>query len=60
MTLIGRIIMGIGCGVITAVIRLLTENTEGVSYAIMIMNILVPLIDRYTVPRSFGGGKYNA
>ncbi|HQA58745.1 MAG TPA: RnfABCDGE type electron transport complex subunit D [Acetivibrio sp.] len=52
--------MGIGCGVITAVIRLLTENTEGVSYAIMIMNILVPLIDRYTVPRSFGGGKYNA
>ncbi|NMB33582.1 MAG: RnfABCDGE type electron transport complex subunit D [Clostridium sp.] len=55
MTFKGRIIMGIGCGLLTGVIRLYTNNPEGVSYAIVIMNIVVPLIDRYTIPKSFGG-----
>lgn len=57
MTTKGRIIMGIGCGLLTGIIRLYTNYPEGVSFAILIMNIVVPLIDRYTVPKSFGGGK---
>ena len=43
-----------GCGVITAVIRLFGAFPEGVSLAILIMNGLTPLIDRYTQPRVFG------
>ena len=50
----GRIIFGIGCGVITVVIRLIGGYPEGVSYSILLMNIAVPLIDRYTVPKPFG------
>ena len=54
MTPKGKIIMGIGCGILTVVIRLYGGYPEGVTYAILIMNLLVPLIDRYTVPRVFG------
>lgn len=50
----GRIIMGVGCGILTSVIRLYGGMTEGVSYAILIMNGLTPLIDRYTMGRRFG------
>jgi electron transport complex protein RnfD len=53
----GRIIFGIGCGVITVVIRLIGGYPEGVSYSILLMNIVVPLIDRFTVPKAFGGVK---
>ncbi len=53
----GRIIMGIGCGFLSAVIRIYTNYPGGVSFAIILMNIAVPLIDRYTIPRSFGGEK---
>jgi Na+-translocating ferredoxin:NAD+ oxidoreductase subunit D len=42
----GKIIFGAGCGVLTAVIRLWGNNPEGVTYAILIMNGLVPLITR--------------
>lgn len=51
----GKIIMGLGCGLLTSVIRLFGSYPEGVSFSIVVMNILVPLIDRYTVPVSFGG-----
>lgn len=51
----GKIIMGFGCGLLAAVIRLYTNYPEGVSFAIILMNIIVPLIDRYTIPVSFGG-----
>lgn len=50
----GRILFGIGCGVITALIRLFGNMAEGVSYSILLMNILVPHIDRFTVPKPFG------
>lgn len=50
----GRIIFGIGCGVICVVIRLVGGYPEGVSYSILIMNLFVPLIDRYTMPKAFG------
>jgi electron transport complex protein RnfD len=50
----GRIVFGIGCGVITAVIRLFGAVPEGVSFAVIIMNILVPHIERLTMPKPFG------
>ena len=54
-TPIGKLIFGIGCGVITVGIRLYGSYPEGVSFAILIMNILCPLIDRYTKSKPFGG-----
>ena len=54
---LGMVIFGLGCGAITAVIRLWGAYPEGVSFAILIMNGLVPLIDRYTKPRKFGQTK---
>ena len=56
----GKIIMGIGCGLLTAVIRLYGGYPEGVCYSILLMNLAVPLIDKYTLPKSFGGGKAHA
>ena len=56
----GRLIMGAGCGLLTGVIRLYTNYPEGVSFAILLMNIATPLIDRYTIPTSFGGEKASA
>jgi len=51
----GMLIFGIGCGVLTAVIRLWGGYPEGVSFAILLMNATTPLIDRFTKPRVFGG-----
>ena len=53
----GMLIFGIGCGLITAVIRLFGSFPEGVSFAILIMNGFVPLIERKTRPRKFGEEK---
>lgn len=50
----GRYIFGIGCGAITVLIRLVGGYPEGVSYSILLMNLTVPLIDRYTKPKTFG------
>ena len=50
----GQIIMGIGCGLLTVVIRLIGSYPEGVSYSILLMNVATPLIDKYTRPRAFG------
>lgn len=50
----GRIYFGIGCGVLTVVIRLIGGYPEGVSYSILLMNLAVPLLDRYTKPKTFG------
>ncbi|RJP22908.1 MAG: RnfABCDGE type electron transport complex subunit D [Candidatus Abyssobacteria bacterium SURF_5] len=54
ITIRGQLIMGIGCGAITALVRLKGGPPEGVSYSILIMNAFTPLIDKYTVPRPFG------
>ncbi|MFC1511683.1 RnfABCDGE type electron transport complex subunit D [Candidatus Latescibacterota bacterium] len=54
ITFTGRIIFGVGCGVITTVIRLWGGYPEGVSFSIILMNLTVPLIDRYTRPKVFG------
>ncbi len=54
-TLKGKIIYGIGLGLITGLIRNYGNMTEGVSYAIMVMNILVPFINKLTRQRVLGG-----
>jgi len=54
MTPKGMLIFGIGCGAITTVIRLWGGFPEGVSYSIFLMNMCVPLIDRFTIRKLFG------
>ncbi len=51
---LGKLIFGIGCGLITFVIRQFGSLPEGVSYAILIMNILTPHINRLTLSKPFG------
>ena len=55
MTRKGIVIYAVGCGVLTMLFRLYTNMPEGVSYAILLMNVSVPMIDRYTKPARFGG-----
>ncbi len=50
----GKIVFGIGCGILTAVIRLYGSLPEGVSYSILLMNIATPLIEKATAPKYFG------
>ncbi len=54
MTRTGMIIYAIGIGIITVVIRVFGAYPEGVSFAILIMNAVVPLINRYIKPKRFG------
>ena len=53
-TAMGQIVYGIGCGVLTVIFRYYGIFPEGVTYAILIMNAFVWVIDRYTAPRRFG------
>ncbi|SET98030.1 RnfABCDGE type electron transport complex subunit D [Lacrimispora sphenoides] len=53
----GQFIMGIGCGVLAILIRFYGGYPEGVCYSILIMNLVVPYIDKITVPHVYGGGK---
>lgn len=53
-TELGKAIFGVGCGVITFVIRKYASSPEGVSYAILIMNILTPYINRVSLKKPFG------
>ena len=53
----GQLIFGIGCGLITMVIRLWGSYPEGVSFSILLMNICVPLINNFTYKYYCGGGK---
>ena len=52
----GQILYGICLGVLTGLFRLFGGSAEGVSYAIIISNLLVPLIERVTLPKPFGKG----
>jgi len=54
VTKLGQVIFGIGCGVLTVVIRYFGGYPEGVSYAILIMNCFVVLLDRVGRPKKFG------
>lgn len=57
ITASGKIIYGIILGFMTALFRTLGASAEGVSYAIIIGNLLVPIIEKITVPRPFGSEK---
>ena len=57
LTKLGQIVFGIGCGVLTVVIRYFGGYPEGVSYAILIMNCCVVLLDRIGRPTKFGAPK---
>lgn len=50
----GRIIFAFGCGILTSVFRLYGGYPEGVGFSILLMNIVAPLIEKYTGPRVFG------
>ncbi|MBR2730636.1 MAG: RnfABCDGE type electron transport complex subunit D [Clostridia bacterium] len=52
-----RLIFGIGCGLLTCLMRLFASMAEGVSFAILIMNLLVPYLERMTAPKPFGTPK---
>jgi electron transport complex protein RnfD len=53
----GQLVFGIGCGLMTVLIRAQGGFPEGVCYAILIMNMLTPLIDKFVQPRKFGKKK---
>lgn len=56
----GQLIFGVCLGILTGLFRLFGGSAEGVSYAIIFCNMLVPLIEKYTLPTAFGkGGKKN-
>lgn len=52
----GKIIFGVLLGILTFLFRIFGSSAEGVSYAIIIGNLLVPLIERITIPKAFGEG----
>ncbi|MDD5644297.1 MAG: RnfABCDGE type electron transport complex subunit D [bacterium] len=53
----GQLVFGAGCGILTMLIRLRGGYPEGVCYAILLMNSVTPLIERYSKTRIFGAGK---
>lgn len=56
ITPLGKIIFGIVLGILTGIFRIFGASAEGVSYAIIFSNLLVPLIEKVTIPRPFGKG----
>lgn len=56
ITPLGKVYFGILLGLLTFLFRIFGGSAEGVSYAIILGNLLVPLIERITVPKSFGKG----
>lgn len=50
----GQIVFGICCGILTGLFRTMGANAEGVSFAIILSNLFVPMIEKATVPRAFG------
>ena len=53
----GKLVFGLGCGLLTFLIRYFGSYPEGVSFAILIMNLLVPYIDKLTKHKIYGGKK---
>ncbi len=57
ITPMGKIIFGVLLGILTGLFRLFGANAEGVSFAIILGNLLVPIIEKFTIPRAFGQKK---
>jgi electron transport complex protein RnfD len=53
ITSTGKIIFGIGCGFLTFIFRKYSNLSEGVCFSILIMNLFVPILEKYTKPRIF-------
>ncbi|MBQ3865010.1 MAG: RnfABCDGE type electron transport complex subunit D, partial [Clostridia bacterium] len=60
VTPLGRIIFGFGCGLITFAIRTWGAYPDGITYAVLFMNVASPLIERFTKPKIYGEVKKNA
>jgi electron transport complex protein RnfD len=60
LTKLGQLVYGVGCGILTVMIRYFGGYNEGVSYAILIMNCCVVLLDRIGRPTKFGAPKKEA
>ena len=54
ITPMGQILFGVCCGIFTGIFRCFGANAEGVSFAIILSNLLVPLIEKVTIPTAFG------
>ena len=54
---LGKVVFALGCGIITVLIRLFGSYPEGVSFAILIMNIVTPYLEKIGSPKPFGGVK---
>lgn len=54
ITPVGKIVFGVCLGLLTGIFRIFGGSAEGVSYAIIFCNMLVPLIERFTIPNAFG------
>ena len=57
ITPMGKIVFGILLGILTGLFRIFGANAEGVSFAIILGNLLVPIIEKFTIPRAFGQKK---
>ena len=55
LTAKGKWIFGIGIGVLVMVLRYFSGYPEGIMFAVLLMNAVTPLINRWTIPRPFGG-----
>jgi len=55
LSILGKVIFGIGTGVLIMIIRLFSGYPEGLMFAVLIMNAMVPLINSWTVPTPYGG-----
>jgi len=55
----GKIVFGVFLGLLTGIFRVFGSSAEGVSYAIIIGNLIVPLIEKFTIPKCFGKGGEN-
>ena len=53
----GKVVFGLGCGIITVLIRKYGSYPEGVSFAILLMNILTPQLDKAFAHKPLGGKK---
>lgn len=60
VTQAGKLIFGLGCGIVTMAIRMFGGMPEGVTFGILLMNGLTPLIDNMTLPKKFGEVKKSA
>ena len=56
ITKTGKIVYGVILGLLTGIFRIYGASAEGVSYAIILGNLLVPLIEKATLPKPFGKG----